>query len=308
MSGREDERLASALAARAHDAETASGIPPELATAFSACASLERDLLSAALVARGLPEGAGDWVFLRRLGRGPTGPVFLAEEPGGGRRAAVRVLEGPGAGAARAGADPSLRHPSIAVVLAVDDAFIACEPTGGVPLSQIIAALRREPPACWETAVRPLFTALAPIAGALAHAHAGGWVHAGVSPRKIDLRPDGTLRIRDFGFDPTSACRPPTPRAPPLGTPHHLAPEQVGGAGRPGAATDAWSFASTVYTVATGRHLFESRSLTGLMAKIRNAPLPRLPEPLADALEPMLVRDPSKREIGLAGIERALAG
>jgi serine/threonine-protein kinase len=280
--------------------------PDLVATAWSACASLERDLCSAALGARGLPEGAGPWVFTRLLGRGHSGPVFLAEDPERGRSAAVRVLDGPGAESLASAPDPALAHPAIAGVLETGDGWIAAEATDGVPLSRIVAALRREPPLRREDAVRPLLATLAPIAAALARAHAAGRVHGGVSPRKIDVRPDGSMVIRDFGFDPTRAARPPTPWDPPLGDPHHLAPEQAIGEGPPDVTTDAWSFASTVYTVATGRHLFESRSLKGLLEMIRSAPLPPLPKSLSEALAPRLVRDRSARECNLSGIGAAL--
>jgi serine/threonine protein kinase len=248
-------------------------------------AALERDLLFLAMSARGLPESIGPWIMLRPLGRGGSGPVFLAEEEGTGRRAAVRLLAEPGREATvRASRERiGFRHPAAAEVFAVGEDWIATEPTGGVPLSRVLAAGRREPPADRKESVRPLLSALAAVGEAIAEEHAAGRIHGGVSPRRIDVRSDGSLVIRDFGFDPM------------LGSPHHVAPEQAGAPGETGPATDVYSFASTIHAVATGRPLFESRSLTGLLAAIREAPLPDLPPALAPVLGSALARDPAAR-------------
>lgn len=278
MSRPGDEKLVDLLARREADPRTAAAteVDPGLGKALRACSSVERELSTLALVAEGHPDRAGPWVLLRPIGRGGAGTVYLAEHEDSGERAAVRCLtsldgDGPADAARRA---LEWKHDGVIPTLGVGEDWIASELSDGVPLATVLTALRRDPAAEPGETLAPLLRALAPVCEALGEAHERGLVHAGVSPSKLDLGADGGLRIRDFGFDPTRAGCPPTPDRPPLGSPHHLAPEQAGAGGGIGPATDVYAFGSVVWTVAAGRPPHNDRSLTGLLRRIREKPLP----------------------------------
>jgi serine/threonine protein kinase len=165
-----------------------------------------------------------------------------------------------------------LRHEGLVTVLEATDDWIAADLSSGVSLATVLAALRRDPAPAEVT--RTLLGALVPVGRALGEAHARGLVHRGVSTRKIDLGEDGTMRLRDLGHDPTRGGRPPTPDVPPLGSPHHLAPEQCGEAGEIGVAADVYSFATVAWTVAAGHPPHNARSLRGLLRRIASGPPP----------------------------------
>jgi serine/threonine-protein kinase len=315
-----EDRLADLLARREEDpgagANDLGDLEPGLRRAVDTCASLERELATLSLTVQGHPERAGPWVLLRPLARGHSGTVYLAERDDGSRRAAIRFLTPHDGDALRETARAAIgwEHDAVIPVLEAEDDWIASAVSDGVTLAAVLADLARDPAADPRETTWPLLAALAPVAEALTEAHARGLVHGGVSPRRIDVSRSGKLRLRDFGFDPTRAWRPPTPDAPPLGSPHYLAPEQAGAPGEVGPATDVYSFAAVVRSVATGLPPYDARSLTDLLGRIRSdappSPAPLIaavPEELASAVSACLVTAPSARPANLASLAVALA-
>jgi predicted ATPase/serine/threonine protein kinase len=245
------------------------------------------------------------------LGRGGMGEVYLARDPRLGRKVAVKLLHRAltsNRDAARrfeqeARAASSLNHPNIVTIYEIGDLderrFIAMEFVEGESLAAM--------------AGRPLeVTALARIGAQLARAlavtHASGIVHRDIKPENVIVRPDGYVKVLDFGLArlvarPTFASAPDTETNPDviLGTPRYMSPEQARG-GSAMSASDVFSLGVVLYELATGRHPFESdstlRMLHAITTNVVTNPaqfVPDMPPPLAQLLLAMLAKSESER-------------
>ena len=161
------------------------------------------------------------------------------------------------------------------------------------------------------------------IASALEYAHDLGIIHRDLKPANIKLRPDGTVKLLDFGlakaFDtrvregdelantPTIAAD--TATGVILGTAAYMAPEQVRGRSVDKRA-DIWAFGVVLFEMLSGSRAFPGDSASDIMAAvIRDDPpwhdLPGDTPPRVQALlRRCLVRDPRQRlrDIGEARV------
>ena len=121
------------------------------------------------------------------------------------------------------------------------------------------------------------------IAEALEAAHEQGIIHRDLKPANIKLRPDGTVKVLDFGLakalEPESAsartCRSHRRSRRPamtrtgviLGTAAYMSPEQA--RGKPvDKRTDIWAFGCVLYEMLTGRSAFAGETISDTIAKI----------------------------------------
>ena len=121
------------------------------------------------------------------------------------------------------------------------------------------------------------------IAQALEAAHGQGIVHRDLKPANIKIRPDGTVKVLDFGLaKPTEASRAsgnladsPTITSPAmmtglgmiLGTAAYMSPEQA--RGKPvDRQTDIWAFGCVLYEMLAGRAAFNGETVSDTIAKI----------------------------------------
>ena len=170
------------------------------------------------------------------------------------------------------------------------------------------------------------------IADALEAAHEQGIIHRDLKPANVKLRPDGTVKVLDFGLakalsrnersgtsrvDVTAS---PTMLSPAtmttagliLGTAAYMAPEQA--RGKPvDRRADIWAFGCVLYEMLTGRRTFEGDEVTDTLAGIlRGEPswdaLPAsTPRSIQRLLRRCLQKDPRERlqAIGDARLEIA---
>src|SRR6185369_13983920 len=139
----------------------------------------------------------------------------------------------------------------------------------------------------FERAVARLF---APIARAVAAAHAAGVIHRDLKPSNLLLRRDGTPVVADFGLakgDAGLGDLATSLTGEPIGTPFYMSPEQIEQTrAKVDARTDVYSLGVTLYELLAGRRPFRGDTAIQLFDAIRR----EFPPPLR-RFNPNLSRD-----------------
>lgn len=185
------------------------------------------------------------------LGSGGAATVWRARDTRLGRPVAIKVLprrlRSAAAAVAEARAVAALSNPHIVALyeFAEDDAeyYLVTEVIDGTTLENVLAD--------HSLASDEAAAVLAPIAHALAAAHAAGVVHGDVKPANILLGREGQIKLADFGaaaWARTGGKRTATVEA----SPAYAAPEVLGGA-TPGAAADLYNLGATLARAVGGR-------------------------------------------------------
>jgi predicted ATPase len=252
-----------------------------------------------------LPEVAG-YEVLGLLGRGGMGLVYRARQVSLGRPVALKLLP------AECARDPvwldrfrreartasALNHPNICTIYDTGESagrpFLSMELVEGRTLEKLGGGL----PAAG------LARLAAQAAKALAAAHAAGVVHRDVKPQNLMVRPDGIVKVLDFGLarhlgGPTAG--PATDPGTRVGTVLYMSPEQAR-AEPVGTATDVFSLGIVLYELATGVHPFLADTEAGVLHAVASRePLPparlnpEVPAGLSALIGRMLARDPRLR-------------
>ena len=217
----------------------------------------------------------------------------------------------------------SLNHPNVATLYGVEDT-----PSGQVLVMELVEggtlADRLEPEGGGMAGLpmREAMSIAQQVAAALEAAHERGIVHRDLKPANIAVRPDGTVKVLDFGLaqtleggkDSEGAAAAVTLTNPEAGmgpgTPAYMSPEQARG-GRTDKRTDIWAFGCVLYEMLTGRRAFAGNSTSEVVARIleRAPDFDRLPSDTPAAIERLLRRclekDPQDRlrDIGDARLE-----
>lgn len=260
----------------------------------------------------------------RRLDGGGMGIVWAASHVVTRRPVAIKLLRGQADAQARARllrearASCAVEHPAVVPVVDVIDA-------GGAPAlvmdllngESLRARLTRE----GKIEAREAAAILAPVAAALAAAHAAGVVHRDVKPENVFIAERGgerEIKVLDFGVakilsteERTSAL---TDTGAMLGTPYYMSPEQAFGERDVGPAADAWALGVVLHECVTGARPTQADNLGQVIKLITQAPFPDLgdaspgtPRPLVLLARRLTERDPSARERDLAEVARVLA-
>src|SRR5437588_7670092 len=205
----------------------------------------------------------GHYKISKRIGSGGMGEVHLAADATAGRKAALKLLPARFTGDAErlkrfqqeARAVVALNHPNILTVYEIGEDrsihYIASELIEGETLRQRLA--------CGPMQVGEAVDIAIQVASALAAAHNAGIVHRDIKPENIMLRPDGYVKVLDFGIAKLAEQQLPvtTPRdealllvetnlGAVLGTVRYLSPEQACGA-PVDKRTDIWSLGVVLY-------------------------------------------------------------
>jgi class 3 adenylate cyclase/predicted Ser/Thr protein kinase len=275
-------------------------------TARAAKAALSETLriitsdLSRALAA-GRPLQIKGYQVLSKIGEGGMSNVFLAEREGDGAQVALKILN------ARPSDDKQLLQRFIQESALISDidhtnvvkiydkgftddyAYIAMEYFTGGSLKDVIAQ---------GLTPRQALSLLAQAAAALSEIHRLGIVHRDVKPANMMLRADGTMVLADFGIAKRyEGSMDRTVHGEFFGTPYYISPEQANG--KPATErSDIYSLGIIFYEMLMQQRPFDGNSIVELISQHVHAPVPRLPDALAEyqgLLDAMLAKDPAER-------------
>jgi serine/threonine protein kinase/Flp pilus assembly protein TadD len=170
----------------------------------------------------------------------------------------------------------ALNHPNILTVYEIDTErnrhFIATEFIKGVTLRALLARGRINVHDALEIAVQ--------VASALAAAHEAGVVHRDIKPENIMLRPDGYVKVLDFGIAKLTEQQPAsnhdevrtttTLQTHPglvMGTARYMSPEQTRGQSAD-ARSDIWSLGVVTYEMVAGVPPFQGETPSDCIASV----------------------------------------
>lgn len=238
-------------------------------------------------------ERLGDFLIERPLGRGGFKTVYAAQNlaasvNGWPERVAVCVPHAQDAEARELLRNElrvvqTLSHPNIVQELGLAESggvlFAIMELVEGEPLN---AVLERQGPLPLEEAIE----IVRQVGAALDYAHAGLAIHRDIKPANLIRRPDGTVKILDFGLARLMAHSQ-YRAATRVGSFAYMAPEQFSGAA--GLNVDLWGLGVTFYQLLTNTLPFPGRDEGSLVRQILYDP-PDLAPLETDAFDPRLAR------------------
>ena len=263
----------------------------------------------------------------RELTRGGMGVVWAASHLVTKRRVAIKLLrtdgnEDPSSRARllrEARASCAVDHPNVLPVLDVIDAegapALVMDLLDGESLRERLDRQRALTP-------REACAILAPVAAALAAAHAARIVHRDIKPENIflvsgegDSGSGGKpiVKVLDFGIAKIVATEEPTTNLTEsgamLGTPYYMAPEQAFGERDVGVAVDAWSLGIVLYECLSGARPTQAENLGQVIKRITRDPIAPIeesvtgiPPELAALMTRLLQRDVAAREIDMPSV------
>ena len=245
----------------------------------------------------------GNYRLGARIGAGGMGVVYEGHDLRLHRRVAIKILPLPFGGEQaelvkrfqrEARAASMLNHPNILSILDADFAqghyYIATELVEGKTLGQLSTEGRFDRKVLLEIAIQ--------LCSALAAAHEAGIVHRDIKPDNVMVRPDGIVKVLDFGLAKLmESAAPPDPDLRTrtgivAGTPQYMAPEQV--LGKPlGPPCDIFSAGVVLYQLATGKRPFDGPTEGAIFAAIVSQAPARPSElgaPIDSDLEALILR------------------
>src|SRR5262245_18616508 len=244
----------------------------------------------------------GAYEVITAIGRGGMGEVYRARDTRIHREVAIKTS------AARftdrfereAQAIAALNHPNVCTLYDVGPDYLVMELVEGPTLADRLTA-----------GALPLDESLklaSQIADALSAAHRKGVIHRDLKPGNIKVKPDGTVKVLDFGLAKVGVAAAATSDNSPtlaahdtlagvvLGTAAYMSPEQA--KGKPvDKNTDIWAFGVVLYEMLTGTQLHQGETVSETIASVlKEAPdLNRVPTSVRRLLKSCLQKDPEQR-------------
>src|SRR6516164_3069508 len=241
----------------------------------------------------------GSYQIISFLDAGGMGEVYRARDTKLGRDVALKALPEVLAGNAERMARfrreaqvlASLNHPNIAAIYGLEESggvrALAMELVEGPTLAEKIRGSAdvgavREPPLRLDESLQ----IAKQIAEGLEYAHERGIIHRDLKPANVKVRPDGTVKVLDFGLakalDPQTSApgvgaihESPLPTISAaatregmiLGTAAYMSPEQARGKTVDRRA-DIWAFGVVLYEMFTGQRLFGGETVSDTLAAV----------------------------------------
>jgi eukaryotic-like serine/threonine-protein kinase len=252
---------------------------------------------------------------LTEIGRGGMGRVYLAQDTRLGRRVALKLLsrhsthdpERVRRFQQEARAASALNHPNILTIHEIGEhkgvQYLATEYVEGRTLRSLVERGRFKLSVATEVAIQ--------VASALEVAHRANIVHRDIKPENLMLRPDGYIKVLDFGVAKLlentegdtgpaarrgtsgevreSAANFETKPGVVVGTASYMSPEQARGL-RIDRRTDIFSLGIVLYELVTGQCPFKGPTQSDVLASL----LAHDPMPLAQLLpnvQPALLQE-----------------
>src|SRR5262245_38296968 len=275
----------------------------------------------------------GPYEIIGLLGAGGMGEVYRARDAKLNRDVAIKVLPDLVAADAErlarftreAQTLAALNHPNIAHIHGFEERALVMELVEGEDLAARIARGRL-----------PLAETLpiaSQIAEALEAAHEKGIVHRDLKPANVKVRPDGMVKVLDFGLakslnteseqhvdnSPTRTSNA-TQHGVVLGTAAYMSPEQARGKAID-KRTDIWAFGCVVYELLTGARAFKGEGIADVTAAVlrHEVDWSRLPAETPSSLRHLIercltadvkqrLRDIGEARVAIAEIDRGEAG
>ena len=241
-------------------------------------------------------EVVGAYRVLSRLGTGGMGEVWQARDTRVDRDVAIKFCDEQFSErfGREARAIAALNHPNICHLYDVGPNYLVME---------LVEGASPRGPLPFETALGYA----GQIADALEAAHEKGIVHRDLKPGNIKIKPDGLVKVLDFGLakalpEPgqgkglSAVTITATETGMILGTAAYMAPEQAQGKAIDKRA-DIWAFGVVLYEMLTGQRLFQGDTVTDTLAAVltREPDWESVPERARPLLQRCLVKNPKSR-------------
>ena len=257
--------------------------------------------------------------IVSKIGVGGMGEVYLAQDTKLDRQVALKILPHEFAEdddrmnrfVREAKSASALNQPNIITIHEIGETdgthYIASEYIQGETLHALLQESLLDLKTTLDIAIQ--------IASALNAAHKAGIIHRDIKPENVMIRPDGLVKILDFGIAKLSARKPDatdeeaatalkqqgTSPGVIIGTANYMSPEQARGK-EVSAQSDIFSLGIVLYEMVTGQRAFKGENALDVIGAILHkepTPLrqlsPELPNEVERIINKALRKDPDAR-------------